>query len=135
MQRRYRAAYEAGGDDIVERNHRTVKLMVARHGCPVLQAVHRYNTTPTERQDASTAPLAHLCPEHGRALPVAVAPDVDRGEEPQWGRLLPNSATRGAARNSAAAGFRRRTMTRFCAAYVYPLFFVLNDVILDNINK
>ena len=53
---RYRAAHAPSGNGISERNHRTVKTLVARKGCSVAEAVYRYNVMPrTDDPDSSPA--------------------------------------------------------------------------------
>ncbi|XP_043225017.1 uncharacterized protein LOC122383025 [Amphibalanus amphitrite] len=66
IQLRFRAVYEAGGNGIVERMHRTIKVMVARSGCSVAEAVHRYNHVPRSREDADSAPAARRFKRPGR---------------------------------------------------------------------
>ncbi|XP_043227746.1 uncharacterized protein LOC122384429 [Amphibalanus amphitrite] len=43
---RYRAAHVPSGNGISERNHRSIKTIVARKGCTVAEAVYRYNVMP-----------------------------------------------------------------------------------------
>ncbi|XP_043240252.1 uncharacterized protein LOC122390888 [Amphibalanus amphitrite] len=43
---RYRAAHAPFGNGVSERNHRSVKTIVARKGCSVAEAVYRYNVMP-----------------------------------------------------------------------------------------
>ncbi|KAF0291465.1 Neuroligin-2 [Amphibalanus amphitrite] len=62
---RYRAAYEPGGNGIIERHHRTIKVMATRQGCTVPEAVHRYNVTPKDGCDIASAPV------HGSGSPLA----------------------------------------------------------------
>ena len=57
---RYRCAYVPSGNGIVERNHRTVKVIAARKGCSVLEAVHIYNATPRHLNDAQSTPTSIL---------------------------------------------------------------------------
>ena len=70
---RFRAAHEAGGNGIVERHHRTIKVMSARQGCTIAESVHRYNMTPRDGQRAESAPAAGLFQRVGRDLPVSTA--------------------------------------------------------------
>ena len=42
---RYRAAHVPSGNGIVERNHRSVKVIAARKECDVPEAVYLYNAT------------------------------------------------------------------------------------------
>ena len=53
---RFRAAYAASGNGIVERNHRTVKVIAARKHCSIPEAVHLYNITPRDGATATEAP-------------------------------------------------------------------------------
>ncbi|KAF0309114.1 uncharacterized protein FJT64_019716 [Amphibalanus amphitrite] len=55
---RFRAVHEPGGNGVVERCHRTVKVIAARRWCPVSEAVHLYNVTPRDGRTADTAPAA-----------------------------------------------------------------------------
>ncbi|KFD59839.1 hypothetical protein M514_27976, partial [Trichuris suis] len=57
---RFRCAHNPSGNDIVERCHRTVKVIVARKECSVPEAVHLYNITPRDRGNAETAPANTL---------------------------------------------------------------------------
>ena len=66
---RFRAVHEAGGNGIVERHHRTIKVMAARQGCTIGEAVHRYNMTPRDGQSSESAPAAGLFQRMGRDLP------------------------------------------------------------------
>ncbi|KAF0293216.1 Intracisternal A-particle Pol-related polyprotein [Amphibalanus amphitrite] len=67
---RFRAAYEPGGNGIVERHHRTIKVMVARQSCSVAEAVHRYNVTPKDGSDPATAPINGVLRHPGRDVDV-----------------------------------------------------------------
>ena len=57
---RFRAAHVPSGNGIVERCHRTVKTMVARKGCSVMEAVYLYNVTPRDGCTPETAPMNSL---------------------------------------------------------------------------
>ena len=57
---RYRAAHVPSGNGIVERNHRTIKRMVARGGIPPEEAVYWYNVTPRKETDPESVPSAGL---------------------------------------------------------------------------
>ena len=46
VQMRFRAAHRPSGNSIIERNHRTVKVIAARKGCSIQEATHLYNVTP-----------------------------------------------------------------------------------------
>ena len=102
---RFRGAYEASGNGVVERNHRTVKVMVARQGCSVPVAVHRYNTTPTDTTSEETAPLTRLMREPGRDLPVSASVDPSRPAVP------PPSSRPGSFAVGDLVWFRRRGIT------------------------
>lgn len=43
---RFRGAYAPSGNGVVERCHRTVKVIATRKGCSVAEAVYLYNITP-----------------------------------------------------------------------------------------
>ena len=55
---RFRAVHEPGGNGVVERCHRTVKVIAARRQCTVAEAVHLYNVTPRDGETAESAPAA-----------------------------------------------------------------------------
>lgn len=74
----FRAVHEASGNGIIERNHRTIKVMAARQQITVEEAVHRYNMTPRDGRDAATAPAAGLFLRPGRDLPTPEGLAVDR---------------------------------------------------------
>ncbi|KFD60909.1 LOW QUALITY PROTEIN: hypothetical protein M514_26898 [Trichuris suis] len=57
---RYQCAHVPSGNGIVERCHRTVKVIAARKRCPVAEAVHLYNITPRNGCDPETAPVNML---------------------------------------------------------------------------
>ena len=69
---RYRAAYEPGGNGVVERHHRTIKVMVARQSCTPEEAVHRYNVTPKDATDPATAPINEIFRHAGHDVDVAL---------------------------------------------------------------
>ena len=75
---RFRAVHEPTGNGIVERNHRTIKVMAARQNVTVSEAVHRYNMTPRDGRSAATAPAAGVLVRPGRDLPVPDGPSVVR---------------------------------------------------------
>ena len=52
----FRCAHVPSGNGITERCHRTVKTIVARTGCSVLEAVYIYNVTPKDDVHAGSAP-------------------------------------------------------------------------------
>ena len=53
---RFRAAYAPTGNAIVERNHRTVKVIAARKRCSIDEAVHIYNATPRDGESEEESP-------------------------------------------------------------------------------
>ena len=57
---RFRAVHQPSGNGIVERNHRTVKVIAARMQCSVQQAVHLYNITPLDGERAESSPAAQV---------------------------------------------------------------------------
>ena len=63
---RFRAAYAPSGNAIVERNHRTVKVIAARKGCSIDEAVHIYNVTPRDDVTAAEAPASVIYNYHVR---------------------------------------------------------------------
>ena len=52
---RFRAVHRPSGNGVVERNHRTAKVIAARKGCSTGDAVHLYNVTPRDGKSSSTA--------------------------------------------------------------------------------
>ena len=57
---RFRCAYIPSGNEIVERCHRTIKVIAARKGCSVAEAVYLYNLTPKDDCMTSSAPANKL---------------------------------------------------------------------------
>ena len=53
---RFRCAHVPSGNGIIERCHRTVKVITARKGCSVAEAVYLYNLRPQDDVTTSTAP-------------------------------------------------------------------------------
>uniref|UniRef100_A0A5S6QCD8 RNase H domain-containing protein n=1 Tax=Trichuris muris TaxID=70415 RepID=A0A5S6QCD8_TRIMR len=51
-----RCAYAPSGNGIIQRCHRTIKVIAARKGCTVNEAVYLYNVMPRDNRSASTAP-------------------------------------------------------------------------------
>ena len=49
-------AHIPSGNSIVERSHRTIKVIAARKDCSIAEAVYLYNLTPKDDCTASTAP-------------------------------------------------------------------------------
>ena len=56
VQLRFRCAYVASGNGVVERCHRSIKVIAARKDCSVAEAVYRYNVTPLNDETADSAP-------------------------------------------------------------------------------
>ena len=57
---RFRAAHVPSGNGIVERNHRTVKVIAARKQCSIAEAVHLYNVAPRDDGDSDDSPVARV---------------------------------------------------------------------------
>lgn len=57
---RFRCAYAASGNGIVERCHRTVKRIAARMQCSIAEAAYWYNVSPKNGADPATAPANEL---------------------------------------------------------------------------
>ena len=55
---RFRAAYAPSGNGIIERNHRTVKVIAARKQCSIDEAVHLYNVSPRDAGAMAEAPVS-----------------------------------------------------------------------------
>ena len=53
---RFRAAHVPSGNGIIERCHRSIKVIAARTGCTVAEAVYRYNVSPRDDETAESAP-------------------------------------------------------------------------------
>ena len=73
VEQRFRGAYRPEGNGVVERVHRTVKVIVARSRCSVLEAVAKYNRTPKDGVSAGTAPIRVLH-NYEASLEVPVTP-------------------------------------------------------------
>uniref|UniRef100_A0A5S6QA32 Integrase catalytic domain-containing protein n=1 Tax=Trichuris muris TaxID=70415 RepID=A0A5S6QA32_TRIMR len=57
---RFRCAYVPSGNGIAERCHRTVKVIAARKGCSIAEAVYLYNLTPRDNCRAQSAPASGI---------------------------------------------------------------------------
>ena len=57
---RFRAAYRPSGNGIVERNHRTVKVIAARSKCSISDAVHLYNVSPRDDYSPTSTPAQEI---------------------------------------------------------------------------
>lgn len=55
---RFRAVHEPGGNGVVERSHRTVKVIAARKRCSVAEAVHLYNVSPRVDSEPGSSPAS-----------------------------------------------------------------------------
>lgn len=53
---RFRCAYVPSGNGMVERSHRTIKVIAARKECTIPEAVYLYNLMPQDDCSSSTAP-------------------------------------------------------------------------------
>lgn len=78
---KYRCANAPSGNGISERNHRTVKTILARKGCSVAEAVYRYNTMPRE-DDPSSSPANQLCRYEVRLLDIDGVSEEDQPADP-----------------------------------------------------
>lgn len=58
MSLRYRVTYAPTGNGIVERNHRTVKVITTRNHCSIPEAVHLYNVMSCDRKTMTEAPAS-----------------------------------------------------------------------------
>ncbi|XP_045111049.1 uncharacterized protein LOC123504528 [Portunus trituberculatus] len=56
----FRGAYSPSGNGVVERCHRTVKVIAARKGCSIAEAVYLYNITPGNDCSPTSAPANML---------------------------------------------------------------------------
>lgn len=57
---RFRCAYAPSGNGIIERNHRSVKVIAARKQCSVAEAVYLYNVTPMDDESPDITPASLL---------------------------------------------------------------------------
>ena len=53
---RFRAVYRPSGNSIVERSHRTVKVIATRKECSIMEAVHLYNISPRDDNSNRSTP-------------------------------------------------------------------------------
>ena len=89
IQARYRCAYRASGNGIVERIHRTIKRMAARSGGSVLDMTYWYNVSPKDRTFPLSVPSKSLYTYDWRIPHATVCTtdrslDVDRPEPMFW---------------------------------------------------
>ncbi|KAF0307460.1 hypothetical protein FJT64_021224 [Amphibalanus amphitrite] len=114
---RFRAVHEAGGNGIVERHHRTIKVMSARKGCTIAESLHRYNMTPRDGSQPESAPAAGVFRRVGRDLPVTAAGEHDDRPPP----ALPADSERGAGfREGDLVWVRRRGPATRCTDVSRP---------------
>ncbi|XP_043231265.1 uncharacterized protein LOC122386281 [Amphibalanus amphitrite] len=57
---RFRCAHVPSGNGMIERCHRTVKVIAARKDCTIREAVFRYNVLPQDDTTADSAPACRL---------------------------------------------------------------------------
>ena len=57
---RFRCAHVPSGNSVIERCHRSVKVIAARKGCSITEAVFRYNVMPRDDETADSAPASRL---------------------------------------------------------------------------
>ena len=78
---RFRGAHVPSGNGVVERCHRTVKVIAARKGCTVAETVYLYNLTPRDDCSLSTTPANSLyryaVRVHGEGRSENVKAEVD----------------------------------------------------------
>ena len=80
---RFRAVHEPGGNGVVERCHRSIKVIAARRQCTVAEAVHLYNVTPRDGDTAESTPASGVYRYSVRDCVRPVATDaVEAGEPP-----------------------------------------------------
>ena len=60
VQLRFRCAHVPSGNGIIERCHRSIKVIAARKGCTVAEAVYWYNVAPRDDETAESAPASQL---------------------------------------------------------------------------
>ena len=60
MEIRFRCAHVPSGNGVIERCHRSVKVIAARKGCSIAEAVFRYNVMPRDDETADSAPACQL---------------------------------------------------------------------------
>lgn len=86
VQLRFRAVHRPSGNSIIERNHRSVKVIAARKQCPVSEAVHLYNVTPRDGEVVATAPASGV---YSYPVRDRVRPDVSHVSQELWESLPP----------------------------------------------
>ncbi|CAE1259502.1 unnamed protein product [Acanthosepion pharaonis] len=86
----YRAAYSPSGNGIVERNHRTIKVIAERGGISPAEAVFWYNMSPKSGQREDTVPHRAVYtyqwrhPRVGSCLTRSDGPESIRIGEEVW---------------------------------------------------
>uniref|UniRef100_A0A5S6Q1P2 Integrase catalytic domain-containing protein n=1 Tax=Trichuris muris TaxID=70415 RepID=A0A5S6Q1P2_TRIMR len=74
---RFRCAYVPSGNGIVERCHRSIKVIAARKDCSILEAVYLYNVTPRDDRSASSTPAAAVYRYDVRIREIDRPPEED----------------------------------------------------------
>ena len=74
---RFRCVNVASGNAIVERCHRSVKRIAARKNCEIGEAVYLYNISPTDDENASSAPANGTFSYEVRVRDIDSTPDGD----------------------------------------------------------
>uniref|UniRef100_A0A5S6QMU4 Integrase catalytic domain-containing protein n=1 Tax=Trichuris muris TaxID=70415 RepID=A0A5S6QMU4_TRIMR len=77
---RFRCAYVPSGNGIIERCHRSVKVIAARKGCPVSEAVYLYNSMPRDDHSASSSPFDTVYRYHVRLRQIEQPPEEGQSE-------------------------------------------------------
>ena len=88
---RFRAVHEPGGNGIVERCHRSVKVIAARRECTISEAVHLYNVSPRDGEREETVSAAGV---YTYAVRDCIRPPQTDGEE--TGAMRAPAVSRGA---------------------------------------
>uniref|UniRef100_A0A5S6R0A2 Integrase catalytic domain-containing protein n=1 Tax=Trichuris muris TaxID=70415 RepID=A0A5S6R0A2_TRIMR len=74
---RFRCAYVPSGNGIVERCHRSIKVIAARKDCSISEAVYLYNVTPRDDRSASSTPAAAVYRYDVRIREIDRPPEED----------------------------------------------------------
>ena len=132
MSTRYRCAYEASGNGIVERSHRSIKTMVERSHFSVEEAIYWYNVTPKDDCTESTAPAARVYRYRMRVRPAVASVS----QQPAVSRSVP--IQRSAARSSGgrfeigdAVWVRRRGSRCFTRSELGVVTAVVSDLCVE----
>ena len=78
MRIRFRCAHVPSGNGVIERCHRSVKVIAARKNCSIREAVFRYNVMPRDDETADSAPACQL---YRYRVRVQGVDDVTREQE------------------------------------------------------